>query len=570
MTDTRGPLPGRWFEASRRAGLQGAVRVAVGLAVLAAAAVYLVQVIDADVLGQTVYAVLTDPAGLVVALACYTVAFLIRARAWTAVLTDLPLGQAWAAIHVALLGNHVLPLRLGEPLRFTSVLRRVRLPVKPVLASGVTLRLADVLGVLVLALVAVPGLVVSLVGGWVWVVGCAVAAFAVAGFAWLRRLAAKGHRVRPRLPSVTLAAMLAWALEAAVVFAVAQAAGIGLSAPEAVAVTALTIAAQTVAVTPGGVGSYEAAATAGLVALGADPGVAFAVALTTHAVKTVYAVVVGSAALVVPAPAYWGRARLPRRRALTPRPWTTGEQAPVVVFLPMHNEEATVAGVLARVPDRVGGRPVVNLAVDDGSTDRSAEIAAAAGAVVVRQPGNLGLGAAMRRGLAESLAFGPAAVVYLDADGEYAPEDIPAMAGPVLAGAADYVVGSRFAGQIERMLPHRRLGNRVLTWWVRWAARRPDITDGQSGFRAFSPQAAAHAEVLHDYNYAQVLTLDLLAKGYRYAEVPISYAWRESGSSFVRLGGYLRRVVPAVFREINAPVPPPPVAGSRVHGSQQS
>jgi glycosyltransferase involved in cell wall biosynthesis len=149
-------------------------------------------------------------------------------------------------------------------------------------------------------------------------------------------------------------------------------------------------------------------------------------------------------------------------------------------------------------------------------------------------------------------------VVYLDADLEYLPEEIGRLAAPVLAGEADYVVGSRFAGDIRRMRPHRRLGNLVLTAWVRWLTRRRDLTDGQSGFRAFSPGAAADAEVVHDYNYAQVLTLDLLAKGYAYREVPITYAFRETGQSFVRLGRYLRKVVPAVHRELNAPTPPLP------------
>jgi hypothetical protein len=59
--------------------------------------------------------------------------------------------------------------------------------------------------------------------------------------------------------------------------------------------------------------------------------------------------------------------------------------------------------------------------------------------------------------------------------------------------------------------------------------------------------------VIHDYNYAQVLTLDLLGKGFRYGEVPISYAFRTSGTSFIRLGAYLRRVLPAVHRELNTP-----------------
>ncbi len=126
------------------------------------------------------------------------------------------------------------------------------------------------------------------------------------------------------------------------------------------------------------------------------------------------------------------------------------------------------------------------------------------------------------------------------------------MVAPVLSGSADYVVGSRFRGEIRSMLARRRFGNRMLTAWLRWVARRPDITDGQGGFRAFSLAAAANAEVVHDYNYAQVLTLDLLGKGYVYAEVPIDYAFRSTGTSFVRLGSYLRHVVPAVYRELNA------------------
>jgi len=58
---------------------------------------------------------------------------------------------------------------------------------------------------------------------------------------------------------------------------------------------------------------------------------------------------------------------------------------------------------------------------------------------------------------------------------------------------------------------------------------------------------------VHDYNYAQVLTLDLLGKGFGYTEVPISYRFRASGESFVKLGRYLRRVVPAVWHELQAP-----------------
>ena len=125
----------------------------------------------------------------------------------------------------------------------------------------------------------------------------------------------RGAAVRLPGAGVALAASVAWLLEAAVMWAAATAAGIGLSYPQAVAVTAVTIAAQTIAVTPGGIGGYEAAATAALVGLGAGPGPALAAALVAHATKTAYALVVGGVGLVTPAPGYFGRLRLARTAA---------------------------------------------------------------------------------------------------------------------------------------------------------------------------------------------------------------------------------------------------------------
>src|ERR687897_652000 len=101
------------------------------------------------------------------------------------------------------------------------------------------------------------------------------------------------------------------------------------------------------------------------------------------------------------------------------------------------------------------------------------------------------------------------------------------------------------------MRPHPLLRNLPVTRLLSFVARRR-IGDGQTGYRAFSARAAADAEVVHDFNYAQVLTLDLLAKGYRYTEVPITYGFRRSGKSYVRLGAYLRRVLPAIHVELNS------------------
>jgi hypothetical protein len=276
--------------------------------------------------------------------------------------------------------------------------------------------------------------------------------------------------------------------------------------------------------------------------------------LRSVAVTTVGTLVTGAVTAAALVPGVLGRVRLaPRRPAAMPVAPSVAADAPIVLFLPAHNEEATVADVVRRTPHRIADHPVRCLVIDDGSTDRTAERARAAGAEVITFEENRGLGAAVRRGLDEAVARGAVAVAFCDADGEYAPEEVPVLVAPILNGEADYVVGSRFAGTIGRMLPHRRLGNRVLSLVLRFLTRTP-ISDGQSGYRALSRRAAGQARIVHDFNYAQVLTIDLLARGARYVEVPISYHFRETGQSFVRLGEYLAAVIPAVHHQLSTDV----------------
>ena len=230
------------------------------------------------------------------------------------------------------------------------------------------------------------------------------------------------------------------------------------------------------------------------------------------------------------------------------------EAAPVVLFLPARDEVETVAAVLSAAPAtlRHAGvtHPVETLVVDDGSIDGTGDVARPAGAHVLTSPG-LGLGAAVRLGLAWAVERGAVAVAFCDADGEYDPAALADLVGPVLAGEADYVVGSRFLGGRRDMRVHRSAGNRVLTVLTGILTRgRRDValTDGQSGYRALSLPAAAAASIAHDYNYAQVLTLDLLGRGFRYGEVPIDYRYRRIGRSFIRLPTYVRLVLPAMVR----------------------
>ena len=227
----------------------------------------------------------------------------------------------------------------------------------------------------------------------------------------------------------------------------------------------------------------------------------------------------------------------------------------LAVVIPAKDEEATIGELLDRASRvRVPGRELRLLVVDDGSTDRTAEISRQMGALVVSHPENRGLGAAVRTGLCSAVESGAQEVAYIDADLEYYPEDIPPLLEPVLSGRADYVLGSRFLGKPLRargMKLRRRVGNRVFTSLLSLLTGRR-ISDGQTGMRAFSREAASRAEIVHDYNYAQVLTLDLLRKGFRMEEVPIRYRVREHGESFISWT-YPAKVLPAMWRELRSP-----------------
>jgi glycosyltransferase involved in cell wall biosynthesis len=224
----------------------------------------------------------------------------------------------------------------------------------------------------------------------------------------------------------------------------------------------------------------------------------------------------------------------------------------VAVVIPAKDEGATIGALLDGISGvSVPGYDLHPIVVDDGSTDATASIARGRGASVVSHPENRGLGAAVRTGLRAAVDAGAVAVAYLDADLEYAPEDIPKLLEPVLSGRADYVLGSRFRCGVRGMRLHRRVGNYAFTALlvVLTGAR---ITDGQTGMRAFSREAADRAEIVHDYNYAQVLTLDLLRKGFHLEEVPIRYKVREHGESFIRWS-YPAKVLPAIWRELRSP-----------------
>lgn len=217
----------------------------------------------------------------------------------------------------------------------------------------------------------------------------------------------------------------------------------------------------------------------------------------------------------------------------------------LVVGFPARDEESTVAGLVRRAAAVDGVVEVV--VVDDHSLDATAARAASAGAtVLVPSAGHAGLGAAVTCLLEHARERRADAVAFMDADGEYAPEDLAEVVRPVLAGRADYVTGNRFAAGAPPGMPAwRRIGNRAGSVLVGLVVGRR-IHDAQSGIRVLGRAALDAARIRHDYNYAQVLTIDLCKRGFRMEEVPVSYERRRHGRTFVHLPVYLRHVVPAM------------------------
>ena len=160
------------------------------------------------------------------------------------------------------------------------------------------------------------------------------------------------------------------------------------------------------------------------------------------------------------------------------------EARDVSVVIPAFNEEESVAGVVEGLKARGEWREI--LVVDDGSTDRTAERAEAAGARVLRHPYNKGNGAAVKTGLREATGH---AVLLMDADGQHDPEDALRLVEPI--GPYDMVIGSRSAGD---QAPLRAFGNAVFKSLASWLTGR-DIPDLTSGFRA--ARRDSMLEILH-------------------------------------------------------------------------
>jgi glycosyltransferase involved in cell wall biosynthesis len=222
----------------------------------------------------------------------------------------------------------------------------------------------------------------------------------------------------------------------------------------------------------------------------------------------------------------------------------------LIIQIPCLNEAETLPATLADLPRSVPGIDVVEvLVIDDGSRDRTAEVAKAQGvAHVIRFRQRKGLAAAFIAGIDASLRRGADYIVNTDADNQYAGQDIARLLEPLLRGDADIVVGDRNIRDLEHMSWPRKLLQRLGSWTVRQVSAT-NVPDTTSGFRAYTREAALRMTIVSDFSYTLESLIQAGKQRMAVTHVPISTNPRTRPSRlFGSVLSYIKRSAATIVR----------------------
>ncbi len=195
----------------------------------------------------------------------------------------------------------------------------------------------------------------------------------------------------------------------------------------------------------------------------------------------------------------------------------------IVITIPAYNEEKTLPRVIAEI------RQILNehaneddnyriLIVDDGSTDRTVEVAKKLDVIVVAKR-HTGLAGQFRREMIECLKMGAEIIVHTDADGQYHPQHIPELVAKVKEGY-DLVLGSRFKYNMKHMPFLKRIGNIAFAKVIS-SLTKTKISDSTTGYRAFTAEVARDIEYINTFTYTQEQLIKGAKQGFKIAEIPI-------------------------------------------------
>ncbi len=224
----------------------------------------------------------------------------------------------------------------------------------------------------------------------------------------------------------------------------------------------------------------------------------------------------------------------------------------LVIQVPAWNEEDCLLDTLQSLPAKVEGCSDIEIqVVDDGSTDRTAEIARDFGVNVLSLPVHRGLAVAFATGIQAAVDRGADIIVNTDADGQYDPRDIPALVAPILSGEAQMVIGDRQVEKLERFSPTKKLLQKLGSWVIRKLSNT-EVRDATSGFRAISRSAALKLHVFTRFTYTLETILQAGEAGLKVISIPIRSSEKENRPSrlFSSNLGYILRSLESMARII--------------------
>jgi glycosyltransferase involved in cell wall biosynthesis len=222
----------------------------------------------------------------------------------------------------------------------------------------------------------------------------------------------------------------------------------------------------------------------------------------------------------------------------------------LIIQIPCYNEEQTLPLTLADLPREVTGFDSVEwLVIDDGSSDRTIEVARAHGVDhIVKLTNNKGLAAGFQAGIDAALKLGADVIVNTDADNQYDGRDIPKLVAPIVRGDADMVIGDRQVDTIEHFSPLKKALQRLGSWVVRQASET-SVPDTTSGFRAYNREAALQIQVVSKFTYTleTIIQAGKLLVAVDHVPIGTNAKTRES-RLFPSMSAYVRRNAISIFR----------------------
>ena len=222
----------------------------------------------------------------------------------------------------------------------------------------------------------------------------------------------------------------------------------------------------------------------------------------------------------------------------------------LIIQIPCYNEQMALPIALAELPREIPGIDVVEwLIIDDGSTDKTVEVARAHGVDhVIQMKQNRGLAKVFMAGLDACLRLGADYIVNTDADNQYCAADIPLLVEPLLEGRADYVIGARPISEIPHFSPTKKALQKLGSWAVR-VASNTEVPDAPSGFRAMTRATALRLNVLSEYTYTIETIIQAGRAGMTIESVPIRVNGDLRPSRLVKsISSYVRRSLLTIAR----------------------